>query len=239
MSNKSRRTATPAWAKDGYKNKSDRAARDRRLWSIFAIAVVIVLVAVVAIAAVAGGDESKTSTGGEKVEEVRAVDIVSGSSLVSYDDGATSDGAIGQVAPHISGATLQGDFVSTLPEGGNYKMIVFLAHWCPHCQREVPRLVKWAAAGEVPDNLDVMAVSTAVDQSRGNYPPSEWLIDEGWKYPIMADDAVGTAATTFGLSSFPYFVLLSPENEVLARHSGEIEIEDLKALLTSAMGPVN
>jgi hypothetical protein len=34
-------------------------------------------------------------------------------------------------------------------------------------------------------------------------------------------------------------VLLSPDNEVLARRSGEIEIEDLKALLTSAMGPVN
>jgi thiol-disulfide isomerase/thioredoxin len=118
-------------------------------------------------------------------------------------------------------------------------MIVFLAHWCPHCQREVPRLVDWAAAGEVPDNLNVMAVSTAVDESRGNYPPSEWLADEGWKYPIMADDAVGTAASSFGLSSFPYFVLLSPDNEVLARRSGEIEIEDLKALLTSAMGPVN
>lgn len=239
MSNKSRRSATPAWAKDGYKNNSDRAARDRRLWTIFGIAVVVVLVAVVVIAAAAGGDDSDNSNAGVKVEEVRAVDIVAGTSLVSYDDGAGTDDAIGQTAPHISGATLEGDFVSTLPEDGNYKMIVFLAHWCPHCQREVPRLVDWAAAGEVPDNLNVMAISTAVDESRGNYPPSEWLADEGWKYPIMADDAVGTAANSFGLSSFPYFVLLSPDNEVLARRSGEIEIEELNALLTSAMGPVN
>jgi thiol-disulfide isomerase/thioredoxin len=201
--------------------------------------VVAVLVAVVIIAAIAGGDNSKESNTGIKIEEVRAVDILAGTSLASYDDAASTDDAIGQTAPHISGATLEGDFVSTLPEDGNYKMIVFLAHWCPHCQREVPRLVDWAAAGEVPDNLDVMAVSTAVDESRGNYPPSEWLTDEGWKYPIMADDSVGTAASSFGLSSFPYFVLLSPDNEVLARRSGEIEIDDLKALLTSAMGPVN
>lgn len=216
---------------------SEKAARDRRLWMIFGIAVVVVLVAVVVIAAVAGsGDDSSSSNGnGVDIQETRQVDVVSGSALPLFES-PESDAALGMTAPQVSGSTLDGTFISTTPEAGNYKMIVFVAHWCPHCQREIPRLVDWAAQGELPDNLDVMAVSTAVDETRGNYPPSKWLEDEEWPFPVMADDDAGTAADTFGLSAFPYFVVLSPEGEVVARNSGEIELDTLKAMLSSAMG---
>ena len=38
-------------------------------------------------------------------------------------------------------------------------MVVFLAHWCPHCQAEVPELVELAKEG-VFDGVDVTAVAT-------------------------------------------------------------------------------
>ena len=240
MSNKSHRSTTPSWTRNGKQNPSEKSARDRKLWTIFGVAVLALLIAVVVISAVAGGsDDSNSGVDKTKIEETRAVDVMAGESLPYFDDTASVDEAIGLTAPQVSGSTLDGGLVSTVPENGNFKMIVFVAHWCPHCQREVPRLVNWAAGGEVPDNLDVMAVSTAVDETKGNYPPSEWLSDEGWKFPIMADDSAGTAATAFGLTSFPYFVVLSPEGEVLARNSGEIEMSALNAMLSSVMGSTN
>ena len=37
---------------------------------------------------------------------------------------------------------------------GRPKIVVFLAHWCPHCQAEVPRLVDWFGENGVPDDVD-------------------------------------------------------------------------------------
>ena len=239
MSNKSHRSSTPAWAKDGYQNLSEKQSRDRRLWVIFGAAVAVVLVVVAIIAVVAGGGDDTTATDSTTIQETRAVDVMSGPNLDLYDDSLATDPAVGKSAPQVSGSTLDGQFITTSPQNGNYKMIVFVAHWCPHCQREVPRLVDWAASGEVPDNLDVMAVSTGIDKTRGNYPPSAWLAKEAWPFPVMADDANSTAASAYGLTSFPYFVVVSPEGKVLVRNSGEIEITALNEMLSTAMGSTN
>ena len=32
-------------------------------------------------------------------------------------------------------------------------MVVFLAHWCPHCNAEIPVLNEWRDSGEIPDGL--------------------------------------------------------------------------------------
>ena len=50
------------------------------------------------------------------------------------------DAAIGQTIPTVSGKTLDGDAITIGPDGGA-KVIVFVAHWCPHCQAEVPEIV--------------------------------------------------------------------------------------------------
>ena len=51
---------------------------------------------------------------------------------------------------------------------------MFLAHWCPHCQAEVPRIVTLAKAGAF-DGLDVASVATGTSSQYPNYPPSAWL----------------------------------------------------------------
>ena len=61
--------------------------------------------------------------------------------------------------------------------------IWFVAHWCPHCQAEVPRIVALAEQGRLPEGVDVAAVSTAVDATAPNYPPSAWLDRVGWPFP--------------------------------------------------------
>ena len=62
-------------------------------------------------------------------------------------------------------ANLDGTPIDITP-GGAPKMVVFLAHWCPHCNREIPRLIEWQQSGAVPDGLKVVGVATAVADFR-------------------------------------------------------------------------
>ena len=148
------------------------------------------------------------------------------------------DPAIGLPAPVIVGETFDGERVTVDPAADGPTWIVFLAHWCPHCNDEVPVINDLAASGGIPDGIDVVAVSTGVDPSRPNYPPGEWLDDEEWAFPAIADgvDTVAgefIAATAYGLTSFPYSVLVDGDGIVRARWSGNREPSELTSLLTN------
>ena len=81
------------------------------------------------------------------------------------------------------------------PGDGTPKLVMFFAHWCPHCQAELPRVISWAKAGAIPEGVEVIGVATGTDSARPNYPPSSWLKDIGWTYPTMADSPQSTAAS--------------------------------------------
>ncbi len=114
--------------------------------------------------------------------------------------------------------------------------MVFLAHWCPHCQSEVKVLVDWAASGGQPDGLDVIGVATATTEQRDNYPPSDWLADEGWPWPVLADSPGADALFAMGGDAFPFFVLLDANGAVVARQSGEVDPRELETAIADALG---
>ena len=92
-------------------------------------------------------------------------------------------------------------------------MVVFLAHWCPHCNAEIPVINELRDAGRVPAGVNVVAVSTAVSPGQPNFPPSKWLDDKDWTYPAMADgvDMVNEtfiASNAFGVTGFPFITLI-------------------------------
>ena len=121
------------------------------------------------------------------------------------------------------------------PRGGRAKMVVFLAHWCPHCNNEIPVLQSWAAAGGVPPDLDIIGVSTAVSAQRENYPPSEWLQAKQWTWPVLADSAASDAAAAYGVAGFPTFAIVGADGQVKVRSSGELSVEQLDALVNQAV----
>ena len=141
-----------------------------------------------------------------------------------------ADQAVGRTAPELRGASFDGTPV-TVTRDGTPKAVVFLAHWCPHCQEEVPVLVRWLGNGRLPPGVELYAVSTAVRPELAGYPPSAWLREAGWPAPVLADDPQGSAATAFGLSGFPFFVLLDGQGKVAARASGEQSPRGLDRLL--------
>jgi cytochrome c biogenesis protein CcmG/thiol:disulfide interchange protein DsbE len=140
------------------------------------------------------------------------------------------DEAVGFSAPTLTGQTFDESEVVIDPADGSAKMIVFLAHWCPHCQAEVPIVQEWIDSGDVPEGFEIESVSTGVDSTRPNYSPSNWLASAGWTPPVLLDDEAQTAAISYGLTGFPYFVILDAEGNVWQRGSGEIPLADLQRM---------
>jgi thiol-disulfide isomerase/thioredoxin len=192
------------------------------------VGILIAVVAVLLLGAVVYNAVSKDNT--TAVEQNQPV-TVSGAALPEFERGLAPDPAVGTPAPGLSGQGFDGDKVTIGGASDHPTLVVFVAHWCPHCQREVPLLVQWRADGTIPPDVDLVAVSTAVNPAYPNYPPSEWLDDVGWKDPVMADDADMTAAGAYGLSAYPYFVALDTEGNVVARDTGELTQDAVRQLV--------
>ena len=120
-------------------------------------------------------------------------------------------------------------------DDGKPKLVLFVAHWCPHCQREVPLLADYLKANPLPAGLELFTIATATDSAKPNFPPSAWLEGAGWPGSTIADDANGSAAAAFGLPGFPYFVAVDSHNKVIARTSGEIPVDQFSALVQKAL----
>lgn len=176
------------------------------------------------------GDMAKTSqpTNGSAVSaaEFQTVEAT-GEVLLALED-PDSDPARGKIAPVVTGFGFDGAPLTIAPTG-KPMLLVFLAHWCPHCNAEIPRLIEWKESGAMPGDLEVIGVSTGARDDAPNWPPSQWVVDKAWPWPVMADSEDQGAALAFGVSGYPGLILLNGDGKVLARRSGEASIEDLKA----------
>jgi len=138
-----------------------------------------------------------------------------------------NDPAIGQELPAISGTDYTGTQVEILDDG-RPKIVMLLAHWCPHCQEEVPEVQGWLDAEGEPADVDLYSVSTAVQAMQPNFPPQDWLQREGWTVPVIADDEDGTVAQAVGVGGYPFFVFVNADGTVAARHAGRLGVAQLE-----------
>ena len=205
--------------------KTSSIATSKAVWIIGVI--IGGIIAVAAIVAITSSSDSSTTSG--TTSEFSDV-TVAGDTLPEYDSTST-DGAIGMTAPVLTGKGFSGNIVTTTP--GTPTLLMFLAHWCGFCQREVPVLVEWEKSGDMPLGVDVIAIATATDPANPNYPPSAWLARENFPalWPVMADSKDRTAGIAFGLSAYPFFVLVDANGKVVKRMSGVIPSDELTALL--------
>jgi cytochrome c biogenesis protein CcmG, thiol:disulfide interchange protein DsbE len=193
------------------KRRSPR--RSRTVWII--AATVVVAAAIIAIAAGSGGSGKKVTTGPTTFARSGA------------------DPARGTAAPELLGQTFDGQAIGVTADE-EPKVVMMVAHWCPHCQREVPLLAQYFHRSGLPQGVRIVTVATDTNPNAPNYPPSTWLSQVGWPLPVMADDAGYTAAKAYGLSAFPYFVAISAQNKVVVRTSGELTLSEFNTLVQAA-----
>ncbi|MBM3718964.1 MAG: TlpA family protein disulfide reductase [Actinobacteria bacterium] len=205
---------------------------------IGAVAAVVIAAAAVAIGSSVVSDSGAGAPPADQsgtTGEFQPVTVV-GAPLQPRGDG-DADPAAGVEAPTLTGKDFRGREVVIDPgSDARPTMLVFLAHWCPHCNREVPQLLEWREEGLVPENLRVVGIPTASRNDRSNWPPSEWLEGFGWPWEVLADSDTREAAEAYGVDGFPFVALIDALGNVKTRWSGERGVAGITQQVDEALG---
>lgn len=189
------------------------------------IGVVGALVVLLLVVAVVFGNEEAGAEYGEPIVEGTALTVFPNTQSIDFS-------AAGQIAPDVIAKDYSDNDIS-ITNDGTAKAIAFIAHWCPHCQEEVPRVQEWLNSGGGVEGVDLYSVSTSANSGRPNYPASAWLENEGWTVPVIVDDKAGSVHAAYGSGGFPYWVFVNADGTVAARTAGQLSIQQLEELLNA------
>jgi thiol-disulfide isomerase/thioredoxin len=209
----------------------------------------VILYIVLVVVGIAGAVSLGTAGGSTKTSTNSGVTVPGGVAAAEFQDVSVSgkqlalapesgeDPAVGKAAPTLTGYDLAGRPVTIDPgSDGKATMVVFLAHWCPHCNYEIPVLNEWKAKGLMPPNLRVVGITTGSREDQPNWPPSKWLVAKEWTFDQFADSEKQEAAAAYGVGGYPFLVFIDAAGNVTSRASGEIPVEDITTAANAAAG---
>ena len=212
----------------------------------------VVLYIVLVVVGIAGAVSLGTAGGSTKTTTVSGVTVPGGVAAAEFQEVKVAgdklapmpesgdDPAVGKAAPTLTGYDLAGRPVTIDPgSDGKATMVVFLAHWCPHCNYEIPVLNEWKEKGLTPPNLRVVGVTTASRQDQANWPPSKWLVAKKWAFDQFADSEKQDASAAYGVGGYPFLVFIDAAGNVTSRTSGEVPVEDITKAANAAAGVKN
>jgi len=141
------------------------------------------------------------------------------------------DSASGKFSPVINHKISNDNPIVSYPEN-TPTIFLFVAHWCPFCQEELPEVIQWIEEDQILEKgVKVVLIVTSIDSEKPNYPPDAWLFNEKWQYPVIYDDQKNLIAEHFGVSYFPSWVFTENDGMVAFTHAGKITKEELSQLV--------
>jgi thiol-disulfide isomerase/thioredoxin len=162
-----------------------------------------------------------------------SITTVTGSPLPAFDSQATPDPAAGLPAPVFSGVADGGTTVG-VDFRGTSTLLMFTAPWCPHCKKTLPMVIDALNTG-VFVRTTLLIVETASSPGDEIYSEADYA---AWGYPgsiyvdrDAGDGSAGTAATAYGTTGYPYFVLVDETGKVVRRFTGEMTADELTAFV--------
>ena len=199
------------------------------------LAVCVAAAAAIAIGMSSGSSAPAPSDGQATIITGQFQDVtVTGALLPELTSG--DDPAVGTPAPGLSGFDFRGNTVNiNTAESRANTLMVFLAHWCPACNEEVPKLIEWREQGLIPPDLRVVGVTTGSRDDAPNWPPSDWISEMKWPFEVLADSKEQTAALAYGLSAYPFMAIVDAEGNLRARFSGVMGPEQLSERIAAAL----
>ena len=209
------------------------------LWVGLAVVVVVIGIVVIGVSRSSsnssGNGGAASPSGGTVVPDgkltIGQIEVAGTNLPAKPSTGA--DPAIGMTIPKVTGQSFDGKTDVITPDG-KPMIIMAVAHWCSHCQKEVPLIQDWLDTNGMPADVEVVSIATANDSGKPNYPAGDWLRKVGWSVPTILDDKASTGAAALGVGGFPFFIVVSPEGKVIFRTSGEITMGQWEGLLEAA-----
>jgi cytochrome c biogenesis protein CcmG/thiol:disulfide interchange protein DsbE len=206
---------------------SDGGGTNRLVLVLVGVAV-LAFVGVVAVLSAGEGSDIPS------LDEVAAPVGVEGLPLTIPYPGEGPDPVVGLPSPVITALDYDDQEV-VIGAPGRAQVLVFLAHWCPVCDQELPTLRDVVSAGGVPDSVDLVFVTTGLDPGRPNWPPRRWLADAGLAGVTTVRDDVGDPLMrAFGLGAYPAWAVIDADGIVQARRQGLLPAVGVAQLLDLA-----
>jgi cytochrome c biogenesis protein CcmG, thiol:disulfide interchange protein DsbE len=221
------------------RKKKKATSGDSMRTILYVVLVVVGIAGAVALGTSGGSSDTTTNTvvtvpGGVQPAEYQKVSSTGGMLAPLPESGADTE--TGKSVAVLKGYDLQGRPVTIDPAGeGKATLVVFLAHWCQFCNREIPVLNKWRESGEVPTGLRVVGITTGSKADQANWPPSKWLTAMKWPFEVMADSEAQEAARAYGVGGYPFMAFVGANGKITARTSGEVPVEQLQIYANAAV----
>ncbi|MEY3805896.1 MAG: hypothetical protein RIR69_708 [Actinomycetota bacterium] len=220
------------------KNKQTQQQRKKSTMqkAVALLVVVVALAATIAIGLSSGTSAPRVDDGNSAIITGQFQEVnVDGELLPPLpEDG--DDPARDTPAPILNGYDFRGNPI-TINAANDTRdtLLVFLAHWCPHCNDEVPKLIDWREKGLIPDNLRVVGITTGSRNDAPNWPPSDWIEEKKWPFEVLADSEQQTAALAYGVSAYPFMAVVNADGVLKTRFSGVVEPTALTEIVTAAL----
>jgi thiol-disulfide isomerase/thioredoxin len=190
---------------------SPRRTNRGLLWAA-GLAVVVLAIAT-GVAFTAGGDDDVATIGGNPS---------------SPGDLAGDRDVSGQAAPDVRYTTFDGEQVALEPQG-KPMVVNFWASYCTPCITEMPELEKsYVANGSRVDYLGIDVVDAPAQGL-------ERIEQTGITYPVGRDPQ-GSIFAAYGGNNLPRTALLDAEGTIVAVHAGELDAEQLQAMIDEHFG---
>ncbi|MBP9733643.1 MAG: TlpA family protein disulfide reductase [Candidatus Omnitrophica bacterium] len=111
-------------------------------------------------------------------------------------------------------------------------LLAFWATWCPYCMKQIANLNQLEDAFG-PDELAVLAVNSR--EGRGKV--LEYVKQRGIRYRVLLD-AKGLVTEKYGVSGFPFMVLIDTNGNIAATDYGVTTrlVDKIRSIIDSAPG---
>ena len=111
--------------------------------------------------------------------------------------------------------------------GKGTKLVVFWETWCPHCQREVPKLQAFYDSLKG-DGLQIVGL-TKVNKSSTEEKVADFIKERNLSYPVAKEN--GSASQHFGVSGVPAAAVVKDGKVIWRGHPARLSEAQLKGWL--------